>query len=389
MPTTAELSNMRLLIVDDSAIDVAVLEDVLADAGYTTIQSTDNPYRAIELCATWHPDLVLLDLHMPGFDGFHVLAELRDLIVGPVDLAVAVLTGNVTTEARNRCLSLGARDFVNKPFDLEEILLRIGNLLHTRYLQQRLRERNARLADAVRQGMGERDQARLEAINLLAAAGEYRDDETHQHTQRVGRSAALIAQTLGLTDETVVMIRDAAPLHDIGKIGIPDDILLKPGPLTDEERSIMQRHVQIGARILAPARAPLLRAAAEIARTHHERWDGNGYMLGLRGNDIPLAGRITAVADVFDALTHERPYKAAWPLHEAVAEIERQAGKQFDPRVVDAFSTLDHASLLTPVAPVDHRGRQAQQDVQRRERSTSVHRLAVGRKQDPQTITAT
>jgi putative two-component system response regulator len=180
---------------------------------------------------------------------------------------------------------------------------------------------------------------------VLATMAEYHDYATANHTQRVGLTAAMIAQALDLPEQFVSTIQDAALLHDVGKVGISDRILLKPGRLTDEERATMMRHVDIGARILGQARSPVLRAAAEIARTHHERWDGNGYLAGLAGEDIPLAGRITAVADVFDALTHERPYKSAWETDRALGEIRDQAGRQFDPRVVEAFLTIDFSSL--------------------------------------------
>jgi putative two-component system response regulator len=174
---------------------------------------------------------------------------------------------------------------------------------------------------------------------------EYHDYETHNHTRRVGFTAARIARTLGLSGRFVDLIRQAAPLHDVGKVGISDTILLKPGRLTAEERAAMMRHVEIGARILEPARSPVLRAAAEIARTHHERWDGTGYLLGLEGEEIPLAGRITAVADVFDALTHERPYKPAWTIEHALQEIASQAGRHFDPHVVEAFLNIEPSEL--------------------------------------------
>jgi putative two-component system response regulator len=348
---TAVLTHMRLLIVDDNAANVALLEQLLQDAGYTNLRSTRDPRNVAELCADWHPDLVLLDLHMPHLSGFQVLAAIADRLGEPVNLPVLVLTADATPDARHRALSQGARDFVTKPLDHAEVLLRVGNLLHARRLQRRLQERNLVLATAVRERTDELEQARLEALSVLAAATEYRDDDTRQHTQRVGRTAALIAQALDLGDESVATIRDAAPLHDIGKIGIPDHILLKPGRLTPDERSVMQGHAEIGARILAPTRSPVLRAAADIARTHHEHWDGNGYPHGLQAERIPLAGRITAVADVFDALTHERPYKPAWPLDRALAEILNQAGRQFDPRVAHAFATLNHASLIDEATP--------------------------------------
>jgi putative two-component system response regulator len=345
---------MRLLIVDDNAANIAMLEQLLQEAGYNNVLSSSDPKRVADLCAGWRPDLVLLDLHMPQLSGFDVLAALGDLIDEPVNLPVLVLTADATPDARHRALSQGARDFVTKPLDHAEVLLRVRNLLQTRHLQHRLQDRTLLLADAVRERTEELEQARLETLTVLAAATEYRDDDTRQHTQRVGRTAALIAQALDLSDELVATIRDAAPLHDIGKVGIPDHILLKPGPLTAQERSVMQRHVEIGARILAPTRSPVLRAAADITRTHHEWWDGNGYLAGLHGEDIPLTGRITAVADVFDALTHQRPYKSAWPIDRALTEIIGQAGRQFDPRVADAFATLDHATLVHDAASPQH-----------------------------------
>lgn len=209
-------------------------------------------------------------------------------------------------------------------------------------LERRVRDRTEAL-----------EESRLETLQRLAIAAEYRDDDTHQHTERVGRAAALLARQLGLPDETVALIRRAAPLHDIGKVGISDSILLKPGKLTPAEFEVMQAHVDIGAKILANGKFTVLRLAQEIALTHHERWDGNGYQRGLRGEAIPLPGRIVAVADVFDALTHDRPYKQAWPLDEAVAEITGLAGAQFDPRVVEAFADLDHHRLLEPVEEFD------------------------------------
>ncbi len=197
------------------------------------------------------------------------------------------------------------------------------------------------------------DEARVETLQRLALAAEYRDDDTHQHTERVGRTAASIARQLGLSEENVSLIRRAAPLHDMGKVGIPDAILLKPGKLTPDEFGLMQEHVGIGARILAEGKFAVLRLAREIAVSHHERWDGTGYPSGLAGEAIPLAGRIVAVADVFDALAHARPYKEPWPPEDVMAEIKRLAGQHFDPEIVKAFAALDHARLLEPVEDYD------------------------------------
>jgi putative two-component system response regulator len=191
----------------------------------------------------------------------------------------------------------------------------------------------------------ELEDSRLEILQRLALAAEYRDDDTHQHTERVGRTAALLAARIGLPEATVAAIRTAAPLHDVGKIGIPDSILLKPGRLTAEEFELIKQHAAIGARILAGSGFDVLQTAEEIALTHHERWDGHGYPAGLAGEQIPVSGRLTALADVFDGLTHDRPYKTAWGAERAAREIERLSGTHFDPAIVEAFRSLDHVAL--------------------------------------------
>ena len=341
----AEPTGMRVLIVDDNAMNLELVEQVLAQAGYTAVESTREAATVPAICIATRPDLLLLDLHMPGRSGYEVMAEIRELLDPPQSLPVLVLTADSSREARHRALSMGARDFINKPIDPTELLLRVGNLLRTRQLQQQLESRNLLLDEAVRIRTVQLEQARLESLIVLATMAEYHDYATAHHTQRVGQIASLIAQSLEMPAQFVTTIQDAALLHDVGKVGISDRILLKPGLLTSAERITMTRHVEIGARILGQARSPVLRAAAEIALTHHERWDGTGYLAHLAGDEIPLAGRITAVADVFDALTHERPYKAAWDPDRAVAEIKSQAGRQFDPRVVAAFTAIEPAAL--------------------------------------------
>jgi len=345
---TSAITTMRVLIVDDNNNNIEVVQQILEGAGYTQFLSTLDPESIEHLCDAWQPDVVLLDLHMPGLSGYKVLGRLRDRIREPQNLPVLVMTADGTLEARQRALSMGARDFITKPVDQVELLLRVRNLLQTRHLQQQLQDRNEHLDHAVRERTAELEQARVESLTILASVAEYHDDDTHQHTERVGQSAARIAKALDLEDQFVSDIRDASPLHDLGKIGIAPGILLKPEGLTSEERESMMGHVRIGAQILASASSPVLRLAAEIARTHHERWDGNGYLEGLAGDKIPIAGRITAVADVFDALTHDRPYKEAWDIRRAVNEITAQAGRQFDPAVVAAFKTLDPRALVDP-----------------------------------------
>lgn len=323
------------MIVDDEPGNVDLLKRVLERAGFHKLDSTNDPREAVSLYVETRPDLILLDLHMPYLDGLAVMDRLNDIVEASY-LPILMLTGDMTPEARREALSRGAKDFVNKPFNPDEVLLRIRTLLETRFLYLQIQSQNQMLEAKVRERTRELEAAQIEIIERLARAAEFRDDNTGQHTERVGQMAALLARELGLSDAQVSLIRRAAPLHDVGKIGIPDSILLKLGKLTPPEFELVKTHTSIGARILSGSRFALLRLAEEIAFSHHEQWDGRGYA-GLTGNHIPLAGRIVTVADVFDALTQKRPYKAAWPVEEAVAEIERQRGRQFDPDVVDAF----------------------------------------------------
>lgn len=330
------LTTSRILIIDDQPANVMLLEGILQEGDFTCIRSTTDSREALPAFIEYLPDLILLDLQMPYLDGFAVMNQLRACMAPGDFLPILVLTADITSETKRRALSEGALDFLTKPFDAIEVLLRIQNLLRTRSLHLRLKEQNGFLDQKVRERTAELEATQLEILERLALAAEYRDDETGQHTKRVGQWAARIAEALGWTANDVELIRRAAPLHDVGKIAISDLILLKPGKLSPEEFQNMKAHVRLGAQILSGGRFPLLQLAEQIALTHHERWDGTGY-LGLRADAIPMAGRIVAVADVFDALTSERPYKKAWPLGEAIEEIKCQSGRQFDPTVVDAF----------------------------------------------------
>lgn len=327
--------NARILIVDDEENNVELLRRLLLRAGFTKVEWTNDARQASALYTHFRPDLILLDLHMPHKNGLEVLDELNGIAEASY-LPVLMLTGDMTQEARQEALSRGAKDFINKPFSHQEVLLRIGTLLETRFLYLQIQSQNQMLEAKVRERTRALEAAQIEIIERLARAAEFRDDNTGQHTERVGQMAALLAREIGLPDHQVSLIRRAAPLHDVGKIGVPDAILMKLGKLTHEEFELVKTHTVIGARILSGSRFPILQLAEEIAFNHHERWDGNGYA-GVRGEAIPLAGRIVAVADVFDALTQQRPYKAAWPVGEALAEIERQRGRQFDPSLADAF----------------------------------------------------
>ena len=342
-----EFAHMRLLVVHGSGAGRELVESALARAGYRDVVTTPDPERALELCVTEHPDLVLLDFDAPGASQ-RALDSIRHLTSGASSLPVLALNADAAPELRRWALSNGVRDFVAKPVDETELLARIQNALQIRDLQRQLRDRNAILREAVRERTGEVDTAR-ESLSILAAIADFHDDDTDQHAKRVGVGAALIARALDLDEQFIALIRDAAPLHDIGKVGISRRILLKPDKLTPAELMHMMRHVEIGARILASAKSPVLRMASEIAGTHHERWDGNGYVAGLVGAEIPLAGRITTLADVWDTLTHERPYKPAWDEDRAMAEINAQAGAHFDPRIVEAFHSIDRRLLDEPL----------------------------------------
>jgi putative two-component system response regulator len=345
-----ELATSRILVVDDQRANVVILERLLANAGYSEVECVTDPRRAAAAAVRFDPDLVLLDLHMPGVSGFDVLTRLGPIIRAR-SLPVLVQTADAARASRRRALALGARDFVTKPIDAVEFLLRVRNLLHARRLQLDLEARNVDLARGVVERSRDLSHARVELLERLALAAEYRDEGTHEHTLRVGRASAHLARALGQPMEFVEAIERAAALHDIGKIGIPDAILLKPGPLTEEEFAEMRSHCEIGARILSGSRSSMVAMGAEIALTHHEHWNGRGYPTGLSGAEIPLPGRIVGLADVFDALAHDRPYKRAWPLDEVIREIASQSGQQFDPEVVEAFRAQDHEALLKPARP--------------------------------------
>ncbi len=326
----------RILVVDDEPANVILLRKMLEKAGYRDVATELDGRAALRAFVENDYDLVLLDLHMPELDGFGVMTAMDDIVSPDEYLPVLVLTADITRQTKTRALSHGAKDFLTKPFDRDEVLLRVANLVQTRALHVELKKSNVTLAQRVRERTQELEDAQLETMERLAIAAEYRDDDTGEHAVRVGEMAALIALLLGRNDDEVAQIRRAAPLHDVGKIGISDAILLKPGRLTSEEFEVMKEHAAIGAKILSGSHSACLQMAEVIAYTHHERWDGAGYH-GMAGDDIPLHGRIVAVADVYDALTSERPYKRAWSAGDALAEIEAQSGRQFDPAVVTAF----------------------------------------------------
>ncbi len=352
----------RILIVDDEESNVRALRRLLHAAGYTHVFDTTSPQQARALYRDHDPDLVLLDLHMPALDGVAVLEQLRADAAPQAYLPVLMLTGDSSRDARRRALTAGAKDFITKPFEIDEALLRIRNLLETRFLHREITAHNQVLEQRVEERTLELDGAYLDTLERLALAAEFRDDETGRHTERVGEVAALLGGALGLAEEDLFLIRRAAPLHDVGKIAIPDAVLRKPGPLTEDEWFIMKGHAAMGAKILSGGRSRVIQLAEEIAHFHHEQWNGNGYPEGLAREAIPLAARLVAVADVFDALTSDRVYRKAWPVAEVLAYIGQYAGERFDPRIAAVCEPSHVRRALLAIRGGSHRrpaGRQA------------------------------
>lgn len=327
---------MRVLIVDDSRSSLAFLASIIADIGDVEIETCLSPSKALARSETIQFDLVLVDYVMPEMNGVDLTGRLRSR--EPYRLVpIIMITSDDDRELRLDAIGAGATDFLNKPFDPTELRARVRNLLALRQAQTDLSNHARWLAREVENATRHLVEREEEVIWRLARAIEYRDGDTGNHVSRVAQISRLIAEGIGLSAERCRTIYLAAPLHDIGKIGIADAILGKPGKLTPEEITAMREHVTIGARILENGSSDLIRTAELIAQSHHERWDGTGYPDRLSGTDIPVEARVVAIADVFDALCSERPYKAAWPIQKAYEEIVRCSGSHFDPGCVAAF----------------------------------------------------
>jgi putative two-component system response regulator len=324
----------RILIVTDREDSGRLIYGVLRLAGFTQTDLVTGSGDILTLSAVHHPDLVLLDATCPDMENFMLQERLRGDI-GHVPSVVVF--GELDTSVKIRLLALGAKDFIPEPFDHADVTARVRNLLESRRLRERLLTQTRYIEERFSARSRELDETQIEILERLASAVERRDDETGEHARRVGETAALLARELSLPQDDVELIRRAAPLHDVGKVAIPDAILLKPDRLTLDEYEVMKTHTQIGARLLGGGQAILLNLAEQIALTHHERWDGKGYPMALRKWTIPVPGRIVAVVDTFDAITHNRPYKTGLSIYEAVEELERLKGAQFDPEVIEAF----------------------------------------------------
>jgi response regulator RpfG family c-di-GMP phosphodiesterase len=327
---------MNIVIVDDNAVNLMLMAALArAATGFEPVRF-DDPLAGLGWCREHGADLIVVDFMMPGMDGHQFIEAVRDT-AHLADVPVVMVTATGQSAVRRKALEIGATDFLTKPVDATEIKLRLRNLLALRHAQNLLRDRAAHLADEVRAATEAIVVRERDLIMRLSRAAEFRDPETGGHIQRMAHYAASIARHLGQPEDYAQALLTAAPMHDVGKLGTPDHILLKSGPLTDGELAEMRRHAEIGGRILADTDSPLLQLACEIAETHHEKFDGSGYPRGLKGEQIPLGGRIVAVADVFDALNSVRPYKAAWSMEASREYIEQHSGSHFDPRCVQAF----------------------------------------------------
>ncbi len=337
MLSAEEITKGRILIVDDAESHVLLLRKVLKGAGYLSVATTTNPEEALDLYKEFEPDLIVLDLHMRPIDGFQILDQLKIFEGADSYVPALMMTALNDPDVLLKALERGARDFLNKPFDRVEALTRIRNMLEVRLLHKRVRDQNRILEDTVSARTREIKETRLEVIRRLGRAAEYRDNETGMHIIRMSLAAAALGRAVGLSAHDCDILLNASPMHDIGKIGIPDRILLKPGPLDLDEWAIMKKHPAIGAELLSGGSSELMQMAETIAHCHHEKWDGSGYPRGLEGEAIPLAARIVAVCDVFDALLSKRPYKAPWTVEAALEELDKRAGSHFDPALVERF----------------------------------------------------
>ncbi len=356
-----QIHKARILIVDDKPANVALLEAILKGEGYTDVTGVTDPRQVKELYEKWRFDIILLDIRMPHMSGFEVMEQLND-VIGDDYLPILVLTAQSDADTKIRALESGARDFVTKPFERIEVTHRIKNMLEVRLMYNRRGWEKEIVEAQVRQRTQEVVDTQLEFIRQLGRAGEYRDNETGMHVVRMSKGCQNLALALGYSVDFADLILHASPMHDVGKIGVPDHILLKPGKLDGEEWEVMKSHVEIGAEILSNHPAEIIQVARKIALTHHEKWDGSGYPKGLVGEEIPIEGRIAAICDVFDALTSERPYKEAWPVDRAVDLIRSESGKHFEPKIAGEFIDIlpailqireDHADDATDMAKLE------------------------------------
>lgn len=327
---------MDVVIVDDTQINVMLMQALIGKVGGCTAHCFTDSAQGLAWCLANEPDLLIVDYMMPAPDGIEFIQRFR-AAPNKVEVPILMVTADHEKEVRYRALESGATDFLTKPVDRMEFMSRVKNMLTLRRSHLVLSDRAATLAEEVKKATAEIQARERETVERLVRAAEFRDDDTGSHIRRMAQYSWLIAAKLGMPQEFLDMLLQAAPMHDVGKLGIRDNVLLKPGKLTPEEFDIMKGHAVHGYDILKDSTSAMLQMAASIALSHHEKFDGSGYPGGLVGEAIPIEGRIVAVADVFDALTSARPYKKAWPVEQARALLEEGRGRHFDPACVDAF----------------------------------------------------
>jgi two-component system response regulator RpfG len=328
---------LNIVIVDDQTSARTMLRHILEDIGpELRVNDFGDPLEALDWCASNRPDLLVLDYRMPGLDGLEFARRFRRPLMHR-DVPIVLVTVVGDEPIRQAALEAGVIDFLVKPVRPRELRARCRNLLQLRQQSESVKQRALSLEQRLLSSMHEIEERERETLARLARAIEYRDAGTSAYLERMSRIAALVAEGMGLTEDEVRTVELAAPLHDIGKIAIPDAILLKPGPLDADETAQMRRHPRIGYTLLADSQNRFIQTSALIALRHHERYDGTGYPDGLKGEEIPLVARIVTVADVFDALVSPRPYKRAWSIEEALAYMKEQSGKLFCPLCVDAL----------------------------------------------------
>lgn len=329
---------MHVVILDDDELSNFLMTEALRSVENCTPIAFVRPTEALSFLAEdpGCAGVVIVDFDMPQMNGLQVIEAAR-AIAGIEHVPIMMVTSTDQRSLKRQALQLGATDFLSKPFDAVEVAARVQNLLALNSARRSEAERAAELAREVAKAVAIVERREQELVTLLMKAAEHRDCETGQHVMRVSEYVRVIAEALGLGTDRARVLSLASTMHDVGKLSVPDAILLKPGPLDPHERATMQEHALAGSRILSESSSDLVALAAEIAATHHERWDGTGYPFKLKGDAIPLCGRIVAVADVFDALTSDRPYKRAWPAARAKDAILDDAGRHFDPQCVSAF----------------------------------------------------
>lgn len=328
----------KILIVEERPNEAKAVEETLRAAGYANIHIIRKAGEISDRQKELKPDIIIVSPLVSDTDPVEVLEQMKkDLPPDSYLPVVALMSQDVSEEQRQRMLATAARDFIRDPIDKTEVSTRVASYLEARSLYVKMQKKQHMLQEQLSSRNRELESAQFELLERLAMVVEHRDDDTGQHVQRVAKMSRLLAEDLGLPEIEVELITRAAPLHDVGKIAIPDSILKKPGKMTPEEFSTMQSHTTVGARLLSGGRSMLMLLAEQIALAHHERWDGKGYPLSVKEWAIPMSARLMSMADVFDALTHARPYKPAWPLEDVLAEFAKLKGKQFDPTVVDAL----------------------------------------------------